>query len=303
MSRYTNENILKKTLFLIKDYISYTILESIYLISKILPMCILSNFCGIFVAIFGILLKHSRIALSNFEKVFPELSILKRYKLLIECLFSLGKFGGEFFYAYDMKEEKFKNTVSFQDEETEKILNEIKNNNFGSIIFSGHFANWEFALRRLCEYGIKLNVVYRESNNELIEKKIIMKIRGKCGVTMISKGITSMIKIFKALKRGENVLILSDQRYDNGIKSKLLGIDAYTPDSIPIIAKKLNCPIYSMVTIRENFSSKFKIKARNFEYSKNESNEAIVQNMNNVIGDWIKENPSQWLFLHNRWKK
>ena len=303
MNRYTNENILKKTLFLIKDYTSYIVVKSIYSISKILPMCILSNFCGIIVAILGIPLKHSRIALSNFEKVFPEMPMFKRYKLLIECLFSLGKFGGELLYAYDMKEEKFKNIVSLQDKETEKILNEIKNNNFGSVIFSGHFANWEFALRHLCEYGIKLNVVYRELNNELIEKKVMLNMREKCGVTMISKGPTSIIKIFKALKKGENVLILSDQRYDGGIKSKLLGVDAYTSDSVPVIAKKFNCPIYSMVTIRENFSSKFKIKARNFKYSENESNEVIVQNMNNVIGDWIKENPNQWLFLHNRWKE
>ena len=303
MNRHINETRLKKAFFLIKDYISYFAIEFVHLISKIVPMFILSNFCGIFVAIFGIFLKHSRIALDNFKKVFPDMSIIKRYKLLIECLFSLGKFGGEFFYVYSMKKEKFKKIVSLNDDETKKVLNEVKNNKTGSVIFSGHFSNWEFGLRYLCESGIKLNVVYREVNNELIEKRIILNIRNKCNVRMIQKGPTSIIKIFKALKRGENVLILTDQRFNGGIKSKLLGIEAYTADSVPIIAKKFNCPIYSMVTIREGFSSKFKIKARNFDYSGNDSDETIVQGMNNVIGDWIKDNPNQWLFLHNRWKE
>lgn len=303
MNRHINETPLKNLLFLIKDYISYFVVKLVYLISKIIPMFALSNFCGVFVAIFGIFLKHSRIALDNFKKVFPDMPAIKRYKLLIECLFLLGKFGGEFFYVYNMKEKKFKNVVSLQDKETEKILDEVKNNSFGSVIFSGHFANWEFALRYLCEHGIKLNVVYRELNNELIEKKIMLNMREKCGVTMISKGSTSIMKIFKALKRGENVLILSDQRYGGGIKSNLLGVEAYTADSVPVIAKKFKCPIYSMVTIRENFSSKFKIKARHFNYSENDSDEAIVQHMNDVMGEWIRENPNQWLFLHNRWRK
>lgn len=303
MNRHINETPLKNLLFLIKDYISYFVVKLVYLISKIIPMFVLSNFCGVFVAIFGIFLKHSRIALDNFKKVFPDMPTIKRYKLLIECLFLLGKFGGEFFYVYSMKKEKFNKKVSLNDETTKSVLDEIRDNKFGSIIFSGHFSNWEFGLRYLCEFGIKLNVVYRAVNNELIENKIILNVRKSCDVKMIKKDSASIIKIFKALKRGENVLILTDQRFSGGIKSKLLGMEAYTADSIPIIAKKFKCPIYSMVTIRENFSSKFKIKARHFNYLESESDEIIVQHMNDVIGSWIRENPNQWLFLHNRWRK
>ena len=149
MGRYTNETCLSRTFFKFKDYISYIGINFIFILSKIIPMCILSNFCGVFVAIFGIFLRHSKIALNNFEKVFPEMSLIKRYKLLTECLFLLGKFGGEFFYVYSMNKKKLFKLVSMKDEKSENILKEIKNNTCGSLIFSGHFANWELALRYL----------------------------------------------------------------------------------------------------------------------------------------------------------
>lgn len=302
MSRYINETYLSKIFFRIKDYISYIGINVVFMLSKIIPMYMLSNLCGIFVAIFGIFLRHSQIALDNFKKVFPNKSLIQRYKLLTECLFLLGKFGGEFFYVYSMNKKRLFKLVSTLDKKSENIINEIKNNTVGSLIFSGHFANWELALRYLGESGVKLNVIYRKSNNKLIEEKFIKNTRKNCGIKMIAKGSASAIGIFKALKNGENVLILMDQRYNNGIKSKLLGFDAYTSDSIPVIAKKLNCPVYAMVAIRNGFTSNIKISANKFEYSVNDSNENIVAKMNEVIGKWIKDNPNQWLFLHNRWK-
>lgn len=303
MGRNVNKTPASELFFKIKDYLSYIVMNFIFFLSKIIPMWLLSNICGVFVAIFGVIIDHSRIALNNFKLVFPDMSNYQRYKLLIECLYSLGKFGGEFFYVYSMKKENLFKIVSLEDVESKNILNEVKNNKIGSLIFSGHFANWELALRYLGESGMKLNVVYRKSNNKLIEEKFIKNTRENCGIKMIAKGSVSAINIIKALKNGENVLILTDQRYKNGINSKLLGIDAYTTDSIAIIAKRLKCPIYSMVAIRNKFKSEIKINARKFNYSVEESNEGIVQRMNDVIGDWICDNPNQWLFLHNRWKK
>ncbi len=285
----------------IKNYIIYLIVKGVFLLSKILPIWIISNFFAIIATILSPLIPHSKIAIKNMKNLWPHLTFKKRYIILFKLWFNLGKFAGEFPYVYSMNKNKFKQYVESSNK-TLSIINEIKNNKNGSILFSGHFANWEFGLRYLCEQGLKINVIYRKLNNDFIEKRIIQKLRNNGQITMIAKQENAALRMVKALKKKEIVLVLVDQRDDKGLLVDLINKPAYTTDSVATIAKKLNCPIYPFRTIRHGLNTKFTVEAKPKIETYNVTVKSITKNINAIIGNWITEYPYQWFLVHNRWK-
>lgn len=287
----------------IGDVIGFLFFQICILISKILPIQITSLIFASLAVLLCPFVPQTYLVLRNLKMAMPELSYFEKVKIMFGVWYGLGKFAGEFPYIYSFKKNKIFKYVEI-DERSKNIIEEIKNNKTGSIIFSAHISNWEAGARFLLDNGVKLGIVFRKQNNPLIEPKYSANIRQKLGINMIAKQDNAAIQIIKSLKRGDNIIILADQRDElNGLLVNFFGRKAYTNSAIYFFAKKLKIPVYGMRLVRIGCSTKFKpsIEEKRF-VSENDLETEFIQSINDTIERWIRETPEQWFWVHDRWK-
>lgn len=277
------------------DILGYIAVSSLFFISKFIPIYIFSLFFGCLAVIFCPFIPATYIAWKNLKNN-TDLSVFERILMIVKIWYNLGSFAGEYPYVYRIKKGKIFDYISIEDpEQWEKIKAQ------NGIIISGHISNWEFGLRLLSELNIKTNVVFRKLNNPYLEPKYMTDLRSSIGVKMIAKQDNAALKIVRALKNKENVIILADQRDAmNGILLNFFKNKAYTIETIYTISKRLNVPVYAMRVVRTGFV-KFIAKFEEFDTSVDDKNE-FLQNMNDLLERWIKEHMAQWFWVHDRWK-
>ncbi|MDR1495205.1 MAG: lysophospholipid acyltransferase family protein, partial [Rickettsiales bacterium] len=243
--------------------------------------------------------------LRNLKNAMPKLSYRSRIVLMFRIWYNLGRFAGEYPYIYKLKDQEIFKYADMS-ENLKKTLDELKNSAGGSIIFSGHLSNWEIGLRALRDYGLKVSVVFRKLNNPLLEPKYTRDMRQKIGINMIAKQDGAAFGIAKSLRRGETVVILTDQRDEmNGLLLDFFGQKAYTPRSIYVLAKKMKVPVYGMRVIRKHrMLSKFylDVSSKTYVTDNLEEEEFLTEHINRILEKWIEEYPEQWFWIHDRWK-
>ena len=98
--------------------------------------------------------------------------------------------------------------------------------------------------------------------------------------------------------------MLIDQKMNDGIDSLFFGTKVRTASAIVKLAIKYKSKIIPATCIRKN-GINFEIeyfKPIEFEEIQQIGNESdILSYLNTFIEVWIKKNPEQWLWIHNRW--
>lgn len=288
----------------IADVITFIFYIFVIFLSKVLPIELLSTVFGILAVLLCPFIPRTCLVLKNLKIAMPELSYLKRMQIMFGVWYNLGKFAGEYPYVYSFKKNKIFKYVKVS-EKTKSIINKINKSKTGSIIFSAHISNWEMTLRSLIDLGIKVSVVFRKQNNPLLEPKYTINPRKKLGVNMIAKQENAALNILRSIKRGENVIILVDQKDEmNGIESEFFKLKSHTNKSAYIFIKKTMVPLYSLRNTRNRYSTKFELELNEEkEISKIEDEKEFIQALNNTVEKWVRENPEQWFWVHDRWGK
>lgn len=262
-----------------------------------------SNLAGKIAIFVGKKISVNKLALNNLSKALPHLNDFQKNAVIEGMWDNLGRVVGEFPHICAMSAEEMSKHVEI-DTDSRKILDELIGKNQGGIIFSAHFGNWEIGPKMLINYGIKVKTFYRPLNNPLVEK-MTSSLRG---VEMIEKGSNGNRQLINALKNKEFIIIMADQKVSDGEPIKFFHDDAITTTSIAKIAMKYNIPLVPGYILRVNKQFKFLLKVEKpLEFNKINSFNSEATNLtlkiNQIIEKWISENPEQWFWVHNRWKK
>ena len=121
------------------------------------------------------------------------------------------------------------------------------------------------------------------------------------------KGPVGARYIIKAIKNGEHIGMLVDQKQNDGIAVPFFGKDAMTASAIANLALKFNCQLVPTEVIRVK-GPKFKVKIYDpIILEKTGDQEKDIYNtmvkINSILEGWIRKNPEQWFWVHNRWPK
>lgn len=242
-----------------------------------------------------------KLAYKNLSKALPNLSEDERQKVLDDMWDNLGRIVGEFPHVTKMSGKKTEELVEISDE-TKRNLENLKN---GGIIISGHIGNWELGPKFLIQHGIDVATVYRPLNNPYVEKMTASMRK----VEMIEKNTShGNRRILEIVKKGGFVIILADQKVSEGEAVKFFHDDAITTTSIARIALRYNIQIIPARIIRRKDSQKFlaeleKPLAIPADDDFNLAIHNLTRSINQKLEQWINEYPSQWFWVHNRWKK
>lgn len=173
----------------------------------------------------------------------------------------------------------------------------------GIIFFCGHLANWETLF---LDGNLKMRGLApaKPIKNKLLYHWIV-KLRQSTGGKIITPKEALKAGI-RALKEGKFVGLVADQAMpENDYTYKFLGRKSYSSDAAALLALKTKSPIIVATAKRHD-------KGYTIHYS-----EPLWPNFNNqhqyevkrlmdqafsLFENAVRENPSQWFWLHNRWK-
>jgi KDO2-lipid IV(A) lauroyltransferase len=269
---------------------------------RILPLDFASKITSKLALILGRRLKVNKLANSNLALAMPSLNKKQRRKIITKMWYNLGRIIGEFPHICTMSLQKISSFVDISPTTAMQIA-QLKQQKKGGIIFSAHFGNWEIGPKILISQGLKVKTVYRPLNNPIVEF-ITARLRG---VPLIKKSSSGNRQIINAIKNGEFVIILADQKITDGIVIDFFNREAITTTSLAKIAIKYNVPLIPGYILRKKkfrFSLNLEQSLQTAELTNsNEDIKKLTLQINKNLENIIKQAPEQWFWVHNRWKK
>jgi KDO2-lipid IV(A) lauroyltransferase len=176
----------------------------------------------------------------------------------------------------------------------------------GVMFISGHFANWEGMPVMATQLGYDGGLVYRPPNNPYVDN-YISRMRASAGPKVqIGKGAQGTRKIFTMLRRGLCILLLVDQKTEQGVMAPFFGRPAPTTPAPAALALKLGSTLLPASNERLG-GARFRMTVHPpIEYTPTGDHDADVQalteKINAAMEVAVRRRPSQWLWIHRRWK-
>jgi Kdo2-lipid IVA lauroyltransferase/acyltransferase len=173
------------------------------------------------------------------------------------------------------------------------------------IFFSAHFANWELVPLAVDQRGLKTTIAYREANNPLVDQ-MIRDLRSRAvSAAHVPKGSAGAKALLLALKNGDNLGLLVDQKMNDGIAVPLFGRDAMTAPALAQLALRYDAPIVPIHCERVRGAHFRMVIEAPLDYQATGDKAADIYNImckvNDHIEAWVRANPAQWMWLHKRW--
>jgi len=177
----------------------------------------------------------------------------------------------------------------------------------GVFYLSGHIGNWEWQ-GYVSPFFVsnRLNVVARPlSSNRL--NRLLSTLRERSGNRIIDKKDATH-PIFRALQQNEMVAVLLDQNSSrgSGIYAPFFGVYALTHRALAVLAIKSGAPVHPVFNWRES-SGKYCIEVQPAipipqTGSLNERVYEATALFNSALEAQIRRHPSQWFWVHRRFK-
>lgn len=264
---------------------------------RLLPLDAASWLGGRMGRIFGPLLRQHRTALTNLALVFPEKPESERRHIAMRMWDHLGRVLAEFSH---FSGNSLIGRVSFSG------LENLPPPGKAVIFVSGHFGNWELTYPAAYEHGVPITLVYRHFNNPYVDRMMGALRRSHCS-NMIQKGLRGAPKMARALKEGESLAMLVDQKMNEGIAVPFFGHPAMTAPAFAQFAMRFNLPIIPAHVVRTGGVHFRAIAHSPLSIPKSGDEEAdvraILLAMHTFLEGWIREHPEQWFWVHRRWPK
>ena len=255
-----------------------------------------SGFCGTVAGLIGPYLPVSKTAYKNLQTIYPNMQHDRQRQIVKEVWENLGRTAGELPFIGKMDRETFFSHIKIKG--MEQFQTSCVN---GGIFVSSHMANWEILANIAYFEGLPLTTIYRKANNPVVND-IILEMRGVAHKNTYPKGKRGAVAAAKALKNGEFLAMLIDQRLSNGIKSDFMGKPAMTSTAAAEFALKYQLPLIPVHTERRDKTKFTVVFEQPYHPKESDTVESLTQMLNDKIANAIHKNPGQWFWLHNRWK-
>ncbi|MBR1544480.1 MAG: hypothetical protein IJ638_00860 [Alphaproteobacteria bacterium] len=293
----------KKTFF--KKYISHPfesfVSHLFYLIFKLLPVEWASWLGGKIGVLIGKTQKrYNKLMDANLKIAFPRKSFEEKEKIKHDVWEMMGKYTAEPVHFPTI----YRNYEKYLTFENDKILDRLKDKPY--VAFISHSGTMGLIAIPFALHKAPCSILYKYPSNNLTNKLVTKSFGNGIGtlkfVPNTANGTRDAMKI---LMNGSAMLAVPDQKFRTGIPTKFFGAKVKSPVGVAKLASHFNCPILPIQIVREH-GLHHKIIFHDIFMpfkSKDKDADAIktTQKINDIIEGWIKENPSQWFWVHDRW--
>jgi len=246
---------------------------------------------------------RKQVVIRNLQNAFPEKKISDIKKLAFKTYKSFALSLVEIMYLPYIEKQNLIDAVECANPE---LIIEKYNEGKGIILLSSHFGNWEFiAISVAMQIGIPFSVIVKPLRNSYVFEWM-NKARTKFGNEIVPLGI-SIRKTYQTLKEKKIVAMVADQRGPReGVRVNFFGrqVPVYTGPAA--LALKTGSPIICGIPVRQQnykyHTILIEITLNDLPENDEEKIVEISQRYTSYIEKIIRENPEQWLWMHNMWK-
>jgi len=270
----------------------------VYHLFRGLPVDLASAIGGWIGRSIGPLLPVTRRASENLQRALPDLEPAPIIRAMWD---NLGRSAAEFPHADRIRDDPARLQVSGAEH-----LAALRGGGAGALLFSGHLGNWELSYALGARAGLKVNPVYRAPDNPYVRWLFESRVRSSA-IELIPKGPSGARQTIRLLGKGELIAMFVDQKMNDGIKVPFFGRPAMTAPALASLALKFDRPVIPFRIIRlkgayfrAEVLAPFRFAAS--DDRRRDVSEAMTR-VNQILEEWIREYPSQWLWLHRRWPK
>lgn len=229
----------------------------------------------------------------NLDLVWPDLSSLRRQEIIAGVGQNVGRsLTGIWFNAEFAREVK---DIAPEGPGWDTLL-AAKRDGKGAIIVSGHFGQWEALRHVLKANGMEAGAIYRPNNNPYYEPIFRAGI-DLGGQPIIPKGKPGYRTMIGHLRSGGFMALLPDQHIGDGTVLPFLGQDAKTSLAAAELALRYDIPLVPAFAPDEDGLRVV------FEKPIPPTDaETMMHAFNDRLSEWVTRYPTQWHWLHQRWK-
>ncbi len=264
------------------------------------PVDFVSNLGATLFRRVGPLTSAHRVAERNLRLAFPEMEDAERSRLLALQWENVGRLIVEF---------PLTDRLTLASGRVELVgaehLQAISLSGRPAVYISGHFSNWEIGAQAPLSTGAPCEITYRRANNPLIDARIKRR-RSRYGVRLFApKGGDGARKLLEALQSGVSVVLLNDQKYDEGIDAPFFGRSVRTLPAAVRLALRFGA-VLQPLTVERTKGARFRCVVHppiSLRQTGNRTNDVLagVSAVNAFIERRVRERPHEWFWVHRRW--
>jgi Kdo2-lipid IVA lauroyltransferase/acyltransferase len=249
--------------------------------------------------------KHRDRALANLRRSFPDLTESQREAIARQSVQHLLMFTVDMLFTTRLiRLDTWRKYVELRD--FRRTLELLLQRDRGLILLTGHYGNWEILGYVLATLGFGTLSVARPLDNPYIND-YVLGVRERQGQKIIGKrGATA--EITTALARSQTVGFIADQNAGSkGVFVDFFGRKASTYKSIGLLAMEYQVPVVIGYARRLEDRFRFEVAAQDIIYPDDWRDQPdplryITQRYTRAIEDFVRADPSQYLWVHRRWK-
>lgn len=290
---------------MIKDFfqrLSYLFLRFLVFLLSLVPFdAALGLADGIGLVVYYVWVSRRKIALDNIRKAFREKTEDEIVTIAKESFQNFARVIVEFIKIPSVFHELDKRAVKYGEDIAQRVFNGPK----AVILLVSHLGNWEIVASFAWYVKRPTHAFGKPFRNPYIYN-YVKRVRSIAGMFNLDavKGIQDAIH---ALRRKEIVGMLIDQNAGaRGIAVEFFGRPAMTSSLPASLAYKYDCVLLPVFCIREG-RGHFRLYAKEpVPVSRTGNKEKDIyettRRINAMMEDEIRKYPSQWLWMHKRWK-
>lgn len=240
--------------------------------------------------------RHRR-ALGNLAKAMPELSQEEHQRILLGMWENLGRIAAETLQLDRLVSdpERFEYDV---DDVREAV------GDGGAVVVSLHAGNWEVTAMGGLAAGWQPVGVYQTIKNPLVDK-LVHDLRARIYPGgLYPKSHETARRLLTIARSGGRTAMLADLQDRRGAVIPFFGRDAWATVYPATIARAAGVPLVASRVIRLP-ANRFRIEARIVEMPRTGDRKAdaleATQRYHALFERWIRENPSQWMWIMRKW--
>jgi KDO2-lipid IV(A) lauroyltransferase len=254
----------------------------------------------------GPILPAHRTALANIRSVYPEKTDAEVRAIARGAWDNLGRTGAEYPHLgnlFDFDPER--DTPGRTEVDGIENFLALRDDGKPGIIFSAHLGNWELPAICAARFGLDATAVFRAPNDPAVAR-VLHEIRAGTmgGLEAARQGAAFAMQ--GALEKGGHLGMLIDQHFTRGVIVDFMGRPALVNPILGKFARRFDCPVHGVRVIRLP-NHRFRLQLtpaltlpRDADGQVNV--QGAMQAMTRVVEEWVRENPSQWLWMHRRWR-
>jgi Kdo2-lipid IVA lauroyltransferase/acyltransferase len=243
--------------------------------------------------------------MANLRNAFPGKSQAELDQIALEAWGSMGRLAAEYVFLdqlFDFDPEKpGEGRIEVSGI---PIFLDLKDNPRPFIVFTAHTGNFELLPVAAASYGLDVTVLFRPPNNPYIADKVF-EFRSERMGHLVPSHAGSSFTLAAKLEQGKPVGVLVDQKFHKGLKTQFFGQDVNTNPLVAKLVRQFGCEVYPARCVRLP-DNRFRLEiepalviprtaAGNVDVA------GVAQLLNDTVERWVREEPGQWLWYHDRW--